>query len=71
VPRYRTEIVITCDRYVCLQLPAHFPEGRARITVFHDDPSQPIPTEPPEAAAPPDEDTAWWEELDGDARPDV
>ena len=32
--RYRTEIVVPPDRYVCLQLPAHFPEGRATVTVL-------------------------------------
>ena len=63
---YRTEIAIPTDRYVCLQLPAHLPEGRALITVE-------VPG-PDEAKAGPDaietepdhQDIEWWEEFEGD-----
>ena len=33
MPYYRTEIDIPADRYVCLQLPAHLPPGRATVTI--------------------------------------
>ena len=52
--RYRTEILIPPDRYVCVQLPSYLPEGRAVVTVIvhepeSDDqgPSQRIRPRPP------------------------
>ena len=68
VLRYRTEIVVSPDRYVCLQLPDHFPEGLARVTVSYDDPSPSDPAEAPDSAEPDDPDIEWWEEFDGEPR---
>lgn len=68
--RYRAEIVIAADRYVCLQLPEHLPEGRAVVTVHFPDATADgaIPTRD-EADADPD-DIEWWDEFDEDgARP--
>ena len=31
--RYQTEIHVSSDRYVCLQLPSYFPEGKATVVV--------------------------------------
>ena len=65
--RYQTEIFVVHDRYVCLQLPDFFPEGRATVTVTveagpdsgnrstHDD-------------SPDHEDIEWWDEFDEDER---
>jgi hypothetical protein len=67
VLRYQTEIDVPPDRYVCLQLPADFPEGRATVTVAFHEPSQ---AEPPGSRSDPDpdrEDIEWWEEFDEDA----
>lgn len=69
MPRYRTEIVVTPDRYVCLQLPAHFPEGSAVVAVFSGDAPQPGPAGPHPADVAHDEDAEWWEELDGESEP--
>jgi hypothetical protein len=61
--RYQTEIQVSPDRYVCLQLPTFFPEGRAVVTVTievdgasangsttGDDPDR--------------QDIEWWDEFD-------
>jgi hypothetical protein len=66
VPSYRTEILIPADRYVCLQLPPHLPEGLATITVHvhvagPDDPPDDRPAPEPER-----QDIEWWEEFEGD-----
>lgn len=63
VLRYRTEIVVSRDRYVCLQLPGHFPEGLARVTVSYLDPSRTVTPDDPE---PDGDDIEWWEEFDGE-----
>lgn len=72
--RYRTEIVIPADRYVCLRLPDHLPEGRAFVTVDFADLEAPTTavlgeTQPFHEDAD-REDIEWWEEFDeggGDA----
>jgi hypothetical protein len=70
VPGYRTQIIVSGDRYVCLQLPDHFPEGEATVTVVG---SHPSPAESPEVDPTvlrhdqPDEDIEWWEEFDDDS----
>lgn len=66
MPQYRTEVIIAEDRYVCLQLPAHLPKGRALVTVMvvsSEDLDDPGPA--------PDldhdrQDIEWWDELDQD-----
>ena len=63
--RYRTEIVVPADRYVCLQLPGHLPEGRATVTVQYHDPRP----EPRDEADPDREDIEWWEEFDDEPEP--
>ena len=61
--RYQTEIHVSPDRYVCLQLPSYFPEGRAVVTVT-------IEAEDRSAAGGPAGDDAdrqdieWWDEFD-------
>ena len=69
--RYRTEIVIPADRYVCLQLPPDLPEGRAVVTVhFVADAPEPttLPGDDPEID-PDREDIEWWEEFDEGPEP--
>ena len=66
MPRYHTEIVIPPDRYVCLQMPEHFPEGRATITVLVDEPGA-IEADPPREADPDRQDIEWWEEFEDEA----
>jgi hypothetical protein len=71
VSDYRTEFIIPPDRYICLQLPPHLPEGRATITVtVHDrqgaDEAPPLPEES-EAVPESDidqQDIEWWEEFE-------
>ena len=69
--RYRTEIVIPPDRYVCLQLPNHLPEGRAVVTVqFLNADSE--PDEEPRQGGEVDldrQDIEWWEEFDEGPEP--
>jgi hypothetical protein len=63
---YRTEIEIPLDRYVCLQLPDHLPEGRAVVTVRF------LEAHAGAVGGPVDvldesldrEDIEWWEEFD-------
>lgn len=60
--RYQTEIHVAADRYVCLQLPSFFPEGRAMVTVK-------VETESPsDSDVPPADDDRqnieWWDEFD-------
>ena len=75
MPRYRTEIVVPPDRYVCLRLPDESPEGRAIVTVDFtesnpalalDSTSSDLGIEPIDHDAD-REDIEWWEEFDGDA----
>lgn len=61
--RYQTEIHISPDRYVCLQLPTFFPEGRARVTVTVDWEDGPR-AEPPAREESNRRDVEWWEEFD-------
>ena len=66
MPRYHTEIVIPPDRYVCLQMPAHFPEGTATVTVLvgeHDGGEAVSPRE----ADPDRQDIEWWDEFEDEA----
>ncbi len=64
MPLYRTEIRIPADRYVCLQLPPHLPEGRATITVDIPGPDDPEADRP--APEPDRQDIEWWEEFEDD-----
>ncbi len=63
--RYQTEIHVSTDRYVCLQLPSFFPEGRATVTVEVevklDDVSA---AEAPAVDDADRQDIEWWEEFD-------
>ncbi|SIO67331.1 hypothetical protein SAMN05444166_8337 [Singulisphaera sp. GP187] len=63
--QYRTEVFIADDRYVCLQLPANLPTGRALVTVVvvSSDPSDP---EPAPDVEPDHQDIEWWDEFDED-----
>lgn len=63
--RYRTEIVIPPDRYVCIQLPAYLPEGRAVITVVVHEPEA-DDRAPGREGDPDRQDVEWWDEFDGD-----
>jgi hypothetical protein len=59
--RYRTEILIPPDGYVCLQLPPGLPAGRATVSVeFRDEPAEATP----QNDDPDREDIEWWEEFD-------
>lgn len=61
--RYRTEIHIPNDRYVCLQLPDRLPEGKAIVTVVFD--QHPPNSDPESEASDPDQDDIeWWDEFD-------
>ena len=61
--RYQTEIHVSTDRYVCLQLPTFFPEGRATVTVTveADEPSSLEASAGEEADR---QDIEWWDEFD-------
>jgi hypothetical protein len=72
VPEYRTEFIVPPDRYVCLQLPPHLPEGRATITVTVHAPAADgrDRREEPRDRGPgdlDDPDIEWWEEFEDDA----
>ena len=61
--RYQTEIHVSADRYVCLQLPSYFPEGRATVTIT----IEAEDAEPVGLASGEDtdrQDIEWWEEFD-------
>jgi hypothetical protein len=63
--RYRTEILIPPDRYVCVQLPSYLPEGRAVITVTVNDretEERGLPNE----SDPDRQDIEWWNEFEAD-----
>jgi hypothetical protein len=66
VLRYRTEIVVAGDRFVCLQLPEQFPPGLAVVTVLVNDPLLAAEPEPRDVADPDREDIEWWEEFEDD-----
>ena len=59
--RYRTEVVIPPDRLIGLQLPEHFPEGRAIVTVQFLDVNEPFDDAD---ARDEDRDMEWWEEFE-------
>jgi hypothetical protein len=71
VPSYQTEIEIPFDRYVCLQLPNHLPEGRALVTVRFLEASEPGLVEPHDDRdeSLDREDIEWWEEFDESPEP--
>ncbi len=54
MPRYQTEIVVPPDRYVCLQMPADFPEGAATVLVLVGE------------ADPDRQEIEWWDEFEGE-----
>ncbi len=63
--QYRTEILIPPDRYVCVQLPAYLPEGRAVVTVVihdaeDDDHARAVESETDR------QDIEWWDEFEDD-----
>ncbi len=61
--RYRTEIHVAADRYVCLQLPSYMPEGRAMVVVTVEGPDAPEAV--PAGDDDPDRvDVEWWDDLD-------
>lgn len=65
--QYRTEIEITADRYVCLQLPDYIPPGRAVVTVRV---TVADPEEIEDFGDPSRDDRAgeveWWDEFEED-----
>ncbi len=69
--QYRTEIEITADRYVCLQLPDFIPPGRAVVTVRvtaideRDDADVRVEREPDDLR----HDIEWWDEFAEDDKP--
>jgi len=63
--RYRTEISIPPDRYVCVQLPSYLPEGRAQITITFDK-SDVSERDWPSEADPDRQDIEWWDEFEDD-----
>ena len=60
--RYQTEIHVSTDRYVCLQLPTFFPQGRATVIVT----VEPEGASADEGPAVDDDrqDIEWWDEFD-------
>lgn len=61
--RYRTEIHIPSDRYVCLQLPDRLPEGKAIVTVVFE--QSPADSEPQADPSDSDrDDIEWWDEFE-------
>jgi len=62
--RYRTEILIPPDGYVCLQLPPYIHGGRAVVTVYvadgTDEDSNPAGLESETDR----DDIEWWDEFD-------
>jgi hypothetical protein len=61
--RYQTEIHVSADRYVCLQLPSYFPEGKAVVTVTFEAEDPTAPGTP--AADDSDrQDIEWWDEFE-------
>ncbi len=67
MPRYRTEIVIAADRYVCLQLPEHLPEGRAVVTVHVPDAAADGAPATHHEDDPDGDDIEWWDEIGGES----
>ena len=67
--RYRTEIMIAPDRYVCLQLPPGLPEGLATVIVVSHSSAAGVPTAALEENDVDRDDIEWWEEFDDDTGP--
>jgi hypothetical protein len=61
--RYQTEIHVSSDRYVCLQLPTYFPEGRAVVTVTIEAEAHSSSLQGP-VDEPDRQDIEWWDEFD-------
>jgi hypothetical protein len=61
--RYQTEIHVSTDRYVCLQLPSFFPEGRATVTVTVELEGL-SNAEVPAGDDTDRQDIEWWDEFD-------
>jgi hypothetical protein len=74
VSDYRTEFIVPPDRYLCLQLPPHLPEGKVTVTVTVNGPDlvDPVPSRAGPDSAPDDDldhqDIEWWEEFEGETR---
>jgi hypothetical protein len=73
VSHYRTEFIVPPDRYLCLQLPSHLPEGKVTVTVTVGTLALPLdetgPTTKPVSDRDGDldhQDIEWWEEFDQD-----
>ena len=65
--RYRTEVLVPADRYVFLQLPEGFPEGRALVTLYLLGGDGQIPSRDDPSRDDPDrdiDDVEWWEEFE-------
>src|SRR5260221_13611525 len=62
--RYRTEIFVPNDRYVCLQLPDYLPEGKAVVIIQFEDPDKPDPAPGAVDDSGRHDDIEWWEEVD-------
>jgi hypothetical protein len=62
--RYRTEIFVPADRYICLQLPVDLPEGLATVTVHVHEATASDDPGAHEAPDPDREDIEWWEEFE-------
>ena len=65
--RYRTEIVIPPDRYVCVQLPTYLPEGKAVVTIYLPDRDDGPPNLFTEIESD-RQDIEWWDEFEEDRR---
>ena len=66
--RYRTEISIPADHYVCVQLPAFLPEGRAILTVTFQASST---ADDGDADLDLDrQDIEWWDEFETETETD-
>jgi predicted HD phosphohydrolase len=63
--RYQTEIHISADRYVCLQLPTYFPEGRAVVTVTIEGEGS-VSSAQSAIEEVDHQDIEWWDEFDDD-----
>jgi hypothetical protein len=64
--RYQTEIHVSTDRYVCLQLPSFFPEGRATVIV-QVEPEGTSTAESPGLDDSDRQDIEWWDEFEPEA----
>jgi predicted HD phosphohydrolase len=61
--RYQTDVHVSADRYVCLQLPTYFPEGRAVVTVTIETEASPSASQASSEEVD-REDIEWWDEFD-------